>query len=92
MDPASCISFATIATITCRASSSYYARVADPASSTIFPSQPGLVLLLRHTGTTSDPFDDVCRTVDLDGDLRRSCDELMGKLDPRAYFRSWTTE
>ena len=41
-----------------------------------------------NAGITRDQFDSVCRTVDVNGDLRGLCND-MRKQNLQAYFPSW---
>ena len=48
--------------------------------------------MAASTKTMRDLFDGACCTLDLNNDLRRSYDDLMGTLDSWVYFCLWVKE
>ena len=48
--------------------------------------------LAASTKTMNDPLYGACCILDLDGDLQRSCNGLMGKLESWVCFCVWVTE
>ena len=54
----------------------------------MFKTDNGAVHVLNNR-TMGGPVEGVCCFMDLNDNLRRSCGELMGKLELRAYFYLW---
>ena len=65
-----------------------YWEAASAYPNYVFEATNGTVCVL-NAGTTGVPFDGVCHTVDLNGNLRRLCNKLMENLDSQVYFHLW---